>query len=184
MEPGDSLALRAGGGSNEPFIDFRQQLQLLGVRQHPQTLRGLRRQGQHTRQLTVGGSRGRGLRQGTGEKWLQAEGLDETVETPLLGESSLPSVDRPQIGLVAGSGPVMSVETAALLRDRLRVAATLLASTTAFFILRQRRVANPVYDLKVAARSTFWVAALAPGATIPDGITTGPFYAAPEPDES
>jgi hypothetical protein len=32
---------------------------------------------------------------------------------------------------------------------------------TAFFILRQRRVANPLYDLKIAARSTFWVAALA-----------------------
>jgi EmrB/QacA subfamily drug resistance transporter len=32
---------------------------------------------------------------------------------------------------------------------------------TGGFILRQRRVANPLYDLKVAARSTFWVAALA-----------------------
>jgi DHA2 family multidrug resistance protein-like MFS transporter len=29
------------------------------------------------------------------------------------------------------------------------------------FILRQRRVANPLYDLSIAARSTFWVAALA-----------------------
>jgi EmrB/QacA subfamily drug resistance transporter len=33
--------------------------------------------------------------------------------------------------------------------------------TTAAFIFRQRRVANPLYDLKIAARSTFWVAALA-----------------------
>jgi DHA2 family multidrug resistance protein-like MFS transporter len=33
--------------------------------------------------------------------------------------------------------------------------------TTAAFILRQRRVANPLYDLRIAARSTFWVAALA-----------------------
>jgi DHA2 family multidrug resistance protein-like MFS transporter len=33
--------------------------------------------------------------------------------------------------------------------------------TTAAFVLRQRRVANPLYDLAVAARSTFWVAALA-----------------------
>jgi MFS transporter, DHA2 family, multidrug resistance protein len=33
--------------------------------------------------------------------------------------------------------------------------------TTAAFILRQRRVANPLYDLAIAARSTFWVAALA-----------------------
>lgn len=61
---------------------------------------------------------------------------DETVETSLLGESSIRSVDRPQVALVAGSGPVMAVETAALLRERLRVAATLLASTTAFFIFR------------------------------------------------
>src|SRR6185312_7967893 len=30
-----------------------------------------------------------------------------------------------------------------------------------FFILRQRRVKNPLYDLQVAARPTFWVAALA-----------------------
>jgi DHA2 family multidrug resistance protein-like MFS transporter len=29
------------------------------------------------------------------------------------------------------------------------------------FVLRQRRVANPLYDLKIAARMTFWVAALA-----------------------
>jgi predicted MFS family arabinose efflux permease len=29
------------------------------------------------------------------------------------------------------------------------------------FVLRQRRAANPLYDLKVAARPTFWVAALA-----------------------
>ena len=33
--------------------------------------------------------------------------------------------------------------------------------TTAAFVLRQRRIANPLYDLKIAARSTFWVAALA-----------------------
>ena len=32
---------------------------------------------------------------------------------------------------------------------------------TACFVFRQRRVANPLYDLKIAARSTFWVAALA-----------------------
>ncbi len=32
---------------------------------------------------------------------------------------------------------------------------------TAVFVLRERRVANPLYDLKIAARSTFWVAALA-----------------------
>ncbi len=30
-----------------------------------------------------------------------------------------------------------------------------------FFVLRQRRVANPLYDLHIAARPTFWVAALA-----------------------
>ena len=29
-----------------------------------------------------------------------------------------------------------------------------------FFIIRQRRAANPLYDLKVAARRTFWVAAV------------------------
>ena len=29
------------------------------------------------------------------------------------------------------------------------------------FVVRQRRVANPLYDLHVAARPTFWVAALA-----------------------
>jgi MFS transporter, DHA2 family, multidrug resistance protein len=29
------------------------------------------------------------------------------------------------------------------------------------FVLRQRRVANPLYDLRIAARPTFWVAALA-----------------------
>jgi EmrB/QacA subfamily drug resistance transporter len=32
---------------------------------------------------------------------------------------------------------------------------------TAAFVLRQRRVKFPLYDLKIAARSTFWVAALA-----------------------
>jgi MFS transporter, DHA2 family, multidrug resistance protein len=32
---------------------------------------------------------------------------------------------------------------------------------TAAFVLRQRRVANPLYDLKIAGRATFWVAALA-----------------------
>ena len=32
---------------------------------------------------------------------------------------------------------------------------------TAAFVARQRRVANPLYDLRIAARSTFWVAALA-----------------------
>ena len=32
---------------------------------------------------------------------------------------------------------------------------------TAVFVLRQRRIRFPLYDLKIAARSTFWVAALA-----------------------
>jgi len=32
---------------------------------------------------------------------------------------------------------------------------------TATFVLRQRRIEFPLYDLKIAARSTFWVAALA-----------------------
>ena len=32
---------------------------------------------------------------------------------------------------------------------------------TAVFVLRQRRIEFPLYDLKIAARSTFWVAALA-----------------------
>jgi EmrB/QacA subfamily drug resistance transporter len=32
---------------------------------------------------------------------------------------------------------------------------------TAAFVLRQRRIKFPLYDLKIAARSTFWVAALA-----------------------
>jgi len=32
---------------------------------------------------------------------------------------------------------------------------------TAFFVLRQRRLANPLYDLDIASRPTFWVAALA-----------------------
>jgi MFS transporter, DHA2 family, multidrug resistance protein len=32
---------------------------------------------------------------------------------------------------------------------------------TAAFVLRQRRIRFPLYDLKIAARSTFWVAALA-----------------------
>jgi MFS transporter, DHA2 family, multidrug resistance protein len=32
---------------------------------------------------------------------------------------------------------------------------------TAAFLLRQRRASNPLYDLKIAARPTFWVAALA-----------------------
>jgi EmrB/QacA subfamily drug resistance transporter len=32
---------------------------------------------------------------------------------------------------------------------------------TAAFILRQRRAASPLYDLRIASRSTFWVAALA-----------------------
>jgi EmrB/QacA subfamily drug resistance transporter len=34
-------------------------------------------------------------------------------------------------------------------------------AATGAFVLRQRRVANPLYDLKVAGRPTFWVAALA-----------------------
>ena len=29
------------------------------------------------------------------------------------------------------------------------------------FVVRQRRAANPLYDLKIAARRTFWVAAVA-----------------------
>jgi DHA2 family multidrug resistance protein-like MFS transporter len=32
---------------------------------------------------------------------------------------------------------------------------------TAFFVLRQRRLRFPLYDLRIAARATFWVAALA-----------------------
>ena len=32
---------------------------------------------------------------------------------------------------------------------------------TVLFVLRQRRAKNPLYDLKVAARPTFWVAAVA-----------------------
>jgi len=42
----------------------------------------------------------------------------------------------------------------------LGLAAIALATGVAF-ILRQRRAANPLYDLKIAARTTFWVAALA-----------------------
>jgi EmrB/QacA subfamily drug resistance transporter len=34
-------------------------------------------------------------------------------------------------------------------------------AATGAFVLRQRRVTNPLYDLKIAARPTFWVAALA-----------------------
>ena len=34
-------------------------------------------------------------------------------------------------------------------------------AATGAFILRQRRIPNPLYDLRIAARSTFWVAALA-----------------------
>ena len=34
-------------------------------------------------------------------------------------------------------------------------------AATAFFVLRQRRLRFPLYDLKIAARSTFWVAACA-----------------------
>jgi DHA2 family multidrug resistance protein-like MFS transporter len=34
-------------------------------------------------------------------------------------------------------------------------------AATGAFLLRQRRVAYPLYDLRIAARSTFWVAALA-----------------------
>ncbi len=34
-------------------------------------------------------------------------------------------------------------------------------AATAAFVMRQRRVAYPLYDLRIAARSTFWVAALA-----------------------
>ncbi len=35
------------------------------------------------------------------------------------------------------------------------------AVATALFVVRQRRAGNPLYDLKIAARPTFWVAALA-----------------------
>ncbi|MCO6451910.1 MAG: MFS transporter [Caldilineales bacterium] len=35
------------------------------------------------------------------------------------------------------------------------------AIATVFFVLRQRRAKNPLYDLKVASRPTFWVAAVA-----------------------
>jgi len=35
------------------------------------------------------------------------------------------------------------------------------AVTTALFVWQQRRAANPLYDLKVAGRRTFWVAAVA-----------------------
>src|SRR6187401_2372025 len=51
--------------------------------------------------------------------------------------------------------PVPDMKTVALVLLAIAAVATL-----AFF-LRQRRAANPLYDLHVAARSTFWVAACA-----------------------
>ena len=48
--------------------------------------------------------------------------------------------------------------------DMLTIALVLFAIAllaAAAFIVRQRRAANPLYDLRIAARTTFWVAALA-----------------------
>jgi hypothetical protein len=56
--------------------------------------------------------------------------------------------------LAINFAPVAAMRT--LVLGLLLVAAVALA----LFILRQRRVANPLYDLKIAARPTFWVAAV------------------------
>lgn len=64
--------------------------------------------------------------------------------------------------------PVASARTQAL--GLLAVALV----ATALFILRQRRAANPLYDLKVAARPTFWVAAV--GGIIVFGALMGAMF--------
>jgi DHA2 family multidrug resistance protein-like MFS transporter len=51
--------------------------------------------------------------------------------------------------------PVPSMKTAVLVLFAIALVALVV------FFLRERRLENPLYDLKVAARSTFWVAALA-----------------------
>jgi DHA2 family multidrug resistance protein-like MFS transporter len=57
--------------------------------------------------------------------------------------------------LAINFAPVPNAKTAALV-----LGAIALVALVAFYI-RQRRAANPLYDLEVAARPTFWVAALA-----------------------
>jgi DHA2 family multidrug resistance protein-like MFS transporter len=65
------------------------------------------------------------------------------------------------IGLVAALvlainlAPEPGKGTAAVILGIVAVAAT------GAFVLRQRRIPNPLYDLRIAARPTFWVAALA-----------------------
>ena len=51
--------------------------------------------------------------------------------------------------------PVNGMETTALVLFAIAVVATPL------FLIGQRRASNPLYDLQVAARPTFWVAACA-----------------------
>lgn len=61
---------------------------------------------------------------------------EPTIETVVGDASSVRSHDRPRIALVAGSGPRLSLETANLLRARLRVSAALLLAATLFFMVR------------------------------------------------
>lgn len=63
--------------------------------------------------------------------------VDETLDTFVVSDSSSSGGDaRPKVALVAGPGPRLSVETASLLRRRLRVAALLLLIITMAYLLR------------------------------------------------
>jgi hypothetical protein len=62
--------------------------------------------------------------------------LDATLETDLESNPGSASSPRPKVEVIAGMGPRMGAETAALLRSRLRIAALVLLMATLFFNIR------------------------------------------------
>ena len=66
------------------------------------------------------------------------------------------------LSVVLVAAVVLGINCARARQDRVAVGlATVALAATAAFIIRQRRTRYPLYDLKVAGRRIFWVAALA-----------------------
>ena len=66
------------------------------------------------------------------------------------------------LSLVLVGSFILAINFAPVASDRNLVIALLTTAIISliFFVIRQRRAENPLYDLKVAARPTFWVAAV------------------------
>ncbi len=67
------------------------------------------------------------------------------------------------LSIVMVAGVVLAINFATIPGAGMAAAGIALigVAATVGFVIRQRRASNPLYDLKIAARSTFWVAALA-----------------------